>query len=74
MDSNDIKEKLQLARARYQNLLAQQEQIVSDLKDEIGIKNTELVLTRQYISSESDIKWLNKTLEQLIFLLNARDQ
>lgn len=66
---NSTKDKLKLARTKVQNLIAQQEQIISSLNEELELKNTSELLARQYICSTSAEIWVNKTLEQLLFLI-----
>jgi hypothetical protein len=67
---NSTKDKLNLARTRVQNLLTEQEKIIAQLNDDLGLKNTSALLARQYICSESSEVWLEKTLDQLMFLIN----
>ncbi len=66
---NSTKEKLKLARAQVQQLLEQQEQIISSINEDLGLCNTSAMLARQYICSTSSESWFNKTLDQLMFLI-----
>lgn len=70
---NQAKEKLKLARISVQTLIAQQEEIITDLVADLGLKNTSETLARHYICRQTDEVWLDKTLEQLLFLLSESD-
>ncbi len=65
-----LSEKLDLARTRIQNLIAEQEDIISELEKELGLKNTSAVVAREFLTSKARPDFISRVKDYLIFLIS----